>query len=260
MGASFGGTTRPAPAGMTSGFGMGGAGRSAGMFPQGGGGGAGGMSSFGRLGAAQQMRPQGTMGSSAAGMLRPAAPAGQTPASSMGSMGFMRPAAPAAAPSGQAAGAARGFGNIGSFALSDERSKQKIADLESVKQRYEDLLDGPTAETPELRDPRSSLDDAFRRPGSYSYEYKDPTMAGAAPGRHVGPMAHELRGIPGAVETGPDGYERVSLPRTTLATVSQVAKQRRELDELRAQMDALGDSGALSPAEGDAVSRTFGGR
>lgn len=223
IGATVGGAARPSP------FGMGGAGRSAGML--GGGGGMPGASAFG-------FRPQ---------------------AQPMGSMfGGQRPAMPAQ-PAQQAAPAAARLGGMG-FALSDERSKQKIQDLEALNRRYEGLLDEqPGAQYPELKQPdRTALDEAFRRPGSYSYEYKDPTMAGAAPGRQVGPMADELRGIPGAVERGSDGFDRVNLPRTTLATVSQVAKQRREIDDLRAQLEALGSPDELSTDGGDAVSRSFG--
>jgi hypothetical protein len=240
MGAGFGGSPRPAPTSMGAGFGLGGAGRSAGMLPQGGGGPG---SSFARFGSAAQQMP----GGSAAGMTRPA---------SRTAGFFGAPAGQPAPPRPNGGAVTNAMGGMGGFALSDERSKQKIADLESVKQRYEDLLDGPPAEMPELRQPdTSALDEAFRRPGSYTYEYKDPTMAGASPGPKAGPMAHELRGIPGAVVPGADGYDRVSIPHTTLATVSQVAKQRRELDELHKQIADLSDEG-----DSDAVLRTALGR
>jgi len=230
-------------------------------------------------------------------------------------------------------------------ALSDARSKERIADLEAVKQRYEDLLDtnsettrlGPDEErdfaawsrangvrdvdhpdshydyrgfwkesggrpvrggvdhfpdafkqhghptfsresrysrgagdggiwlddsfvpppkyesaaypTPRAPD-TTALDEAFRRPGQYSYFYKDPGAPGAAPGEQVGPMAHELRGIPGVVHTSPDGFDRVDNGRLGLATASQVGKltrdrdsQRQELDGLRQRLADLSDEG-----------------
>lgn len=87
------------------------------------------------------------------------------------------------------------------------------------------------------------LDDSFRQPGQYSYQYKDPTTAGAAPGTHVGPMAQELESIPGVVSTGADGLKRVNAPRLSLATASQTAKHRRELDELHQKVQDLSDEG-----------------
>jgi hypothetical protein len=83
------------------------------------------------------------------------------------------------------------------------------------------------------------LDSAYRRAGSYSYEYKDPSLPGAAPGRQAGPMADELKGIPGAVSTGPDGLDRVDIPRMTMANASQTGTNTRDIDELRREMDAL---------------------
>lgn len=112
-------------------------------------------------------------------------------------------------------------------------------------------LDYPATRAPDA----TALDDAFRRPRQYSYEYKDPTIQGAAPGTHVGPMAHELEDIPGVVSTGPDGLKRVDTGRLGLATASQTAKHRRELDELKQKVDALSDAG---DAEG--VLRAAAGR
>lgn len=57
----------------------------------------------------------------------------------------------------------------------------------------------------------------------HSYEYKDPSSPGAAPGVHFGPMAQELERDPvgrSAVTTGPDGKKMVDTPRLTMALAS----------------------------------------
>lgn len=172
---------------------------------------------------------------------------------------------------GQPQGSA--FSRSAGMLMSDESSKRKIAELEGQLEGTYRALGGGHAPAPTPKQPDTAamdratqaagqgaltqgdadhvaaLDRAYRQPGSYSYEYKDPSMPGAAPGRHVGPMAHELRSIPGVVERTPNG-EAVNTGRLSLANASEVANQRRELDELRAQMAALG-------AEADAVHPTY---
>lgn len=117
--------------------------------------------------------------------------------------------------------------------LSDEKSKKKIAELQSVNEHYRSLLGGPSST-------EGTLNDAYREPTSNTYEYKDPSAQGAAPGRQSGPMADELKGIPGVVQPGPDGFDRVDPARLTMANTSQLAEQRRQLDEMQAHLDALG--------------------
>lgn len=132
--------------------------------------------------------------------------------------------------------------------LSDRQSKTRIRELESELDRTYEALEGAHAEYPD-----TGLDEAFRRPSASEYEYRDPKAPGAAPGRHVGPMADELRGIPGVVSRGSDGMDRINEPRLTMANTSQLANQRRELDQLHEQLEALGDNP-------DAVLDRAGGR
>jgi hypothetical protein len=137
----------------------------------------------------------------------------------------------------------------GAMMMSDEHSKERIRELEGeLKATYRALGGGPAAAPKPQAPPTQQLDAAYREPGSYSYDYKDPSMPGAAPGRHAGPMAHELRGIPGVVEQTPHG-EAVNTGRLTLANASEVANQRRELDDLKRQMEALGtETASVQPA------------
>lgn len=132
---------------------------------------------------------------------------------------------------GGAAGAA--MGAMGGM-MSDERSKEKIRTLEDELQRtYAALGGGPSTGNvqPEAPD-TAALDAAYRKPSSNSYEYKDPTAPGAAPGRQAGPMADELKGLPGVVSPGPDGMDRVDTGRLTMTNASEIANLRREMDAL----------------------------
>ncbi len=122
--------------------------------------------------------------------------------------------------------------------MSDERSKKRIAELEDLNDQYASLLDTPaaTANVKPKAPPAADLDRSNARAlgeaGSYSYEYKDPGAPGAAPGRHAGPMAQELEGIPGVVGAGPDGLKRVDTGRLALATASATGDQERRLRRL----------------------------
>lgn len=128
--------------------------------------------------------------------------------------------------------------------LSDERSKTRIKELEGINEQYRAVLGGPAST-------EGVLDSAYREPTANTYEYKNPGAPGAAPGRQTGPMAQELEGIPGVVSPGPDGMKRVDPGRLTMANTSQIAQQRRELDALKAHLDALGSPDAqLSYAAG----------
>jgi hypothetical protein len=191
-----------------------------------------------RMGGMQQMQPM---------QQRPQI--GGAVRGAMGPVGGMQPARPQPSPVGKAAGMMGGL-------MSDKRSKDRIAELEGIKHRYEALLDGESE-----RPSQSELDRArdFEKVGSYEYEYKDPREPGAAPGRHVGPMAHELRNLPGVVERGPDGMDRVNPDRLSLANASatgELAREkadRSELEALTARLSALSD-------DPDEVLREAGGR
>ena len=122
------------------------------------------------------------------------------------------------------------MGMQGGAMMSDEHSKKRIQELESLNAQYEALADsGPAAQ--------------LAKTSSNSYEYKDPGAAGAAPGRHAGPMAHELEGIPGVVQPGPDGMKRVDTGRLALATASATGDQERRLQEL--EQRAFADPGEV---------------
>lgn len=161
-----------------------------------------------------------------------------------------RPVAPRApAPRQQMMGA-----NMGAAMMSDERSKKRIAELENLNEQYSALLDTPSAtagvrpKAPPTADLDRSNARALADAGSYSYEYKNPGAAGAATGRHAGPMAQELEGIPGVVRPGPDGLKRVDTGRLALATASATGDQERRLralEELNQDYDALSDSEQL---------------
>jgi hypothetical protein len=123
-----------------------------------------------------------------------------------------------------------GGASMGGAMMSDEHSKKRIQELESLNAQYEALADsGPAAQ--------------LAKTSSNSYEYKDPGAAGAAPGRHAGPMAHELEGIPGVVQPGPDGMKRVDTGRLALATASATGDQERRLREL--EQSAFNDPGEV---------------
>jgi len=172
------------------------------------------MQSFG-----QMQRPQ-----SSAGGFMPRGGGGMSP------FGGMMAARPMAGSGGMASGAMGSAMGL----MSDEQSKEKIKTLEDELQRtYAALGGGPSTGNvqPEAPD-TAALDAAYRKPGAYSYEYKDPSIPGAAPGRHAGPMADELKGIPGVVETGPDGLDRVNGPRLEMANTSEIANLRRDMDAL----------------------------
>jgi hypothetical protein len=118
--------------------------------------------------------------------------------------------------------------------LSDAESKEKIRTLEDELQRtYAALGGGPSTGNvqPEAPD-TAALDAAYRKPSSNSYEYKDPSVPGAAPGRQAGPMADELKDLPGVVAPGADGMDRVDTGRLTMTNTSEIANLRRELDAL----------------------------
>lgn len=124
--------------------------------------------------------------------------------------------------------------------MSDAGSKEKIRKLEGLTQRYEALLDTPPA-----------TGDVLAGTTSNEYEYKDPTAEGAGPGKYSGPMSDELAAIPGVVQPGADGMDRVDPGRLALSTAPVVgelvrsdSEKSQRIAEMNAKLDALmgGDS------------------
>lgn len=82
----------------------------------------------------------------------------------------------------------------------------------------------------------------LRDAGGWAYEYIDPTMPGAAPGTHFGPMAQELERSPSArsaVVDGDDGYKRVDTSRLSLILASTVGQEQRRGDDLTKRLRRL---------------------
>jgi hypothetical protein len=99
-----------------------------------------------------------------------------------------------------------------SYKISDERSKQRIQELETQN---------------------AALSAAFAAVPANTYQYKDPAQPGAAPGTQVGPMAQDLeRTLPSTVDTGPDGQKRVDTGRLALANASATGELARRLAAL----------------------------
>lgn len=69
----------------------------------------------------------------------------------------------------------------------------------------------------------------------FSYDYKDPSAPGAAPGRHFGPMAQDLeRTGPAAASTvidGPDGRKMVDTGRLALVNTAAISDLQRKLSD-----------------------------
>lgn len=98
-------------------------------------------------------------------------------------------------------------------------------------------LMGGLASDEEVKEDVSSGDSSIGRfldgLESHSYKYKDPSMPGAAPGKHFGPMAQEIeKGGPvgeSLVNDGPDGVKRVDTDRLSLALASGLGGVHRRL-------------------------------
>ena len=78
----------------------------------------------------------------------------------------------------------------------------------------------------------------FSKVPAYSYQYKNPSEPGAAPGTQVGPMAQDLHHVPGVVQHTPQG-EMVSTPRLTMANTAAISQTQRENDALKKQLDEM---------------------
>lgn len=131
---------------------------------------------------------------------------------------------------------------------SDDRSKTRIRELEGQVEALGGAARGSFA--PKAPD-YGALDQAYAREQNapaidlrpaqgYSYEYKNPKQPGAAPGRHVGPMAQDLLHTAAAstVLKSPDGL-RVNTDRLSLVNTAALSEQQKRLQELQSQFDAL---------------------
>lgn len=75
-------------------------------------------------------------------------------------------------------------------------------------------------------------DTDFRAAKGYTYKYKDPKMAGAAPGTQYGPMAQDLTktAAKDAVFMGPDKLLKVDPTRVVMPLMAAAGEQQRRLD------------------------------
>lgn len=123
-----------------------------------------------------------------------------------------------------------------SFLQSDERSKQRIQELEKENSTLASFLMPQESAAP------MGYDDAalqtVRGAPAHSYEYKDPSMPGAKPGPQVGVMAQDLeKGPLGStlVQDTPQG-KMVDTARLTTVNTGAIAAQQREIDALNAAL------------------------
>lgn len=90
--------------------------------------------------------------------------------------------------------------------------------------------------------PTARFQDTDLRMPAYEYGYRNPFSPGAAPGRHVGPMAQQLEQNPataGTVQDTPQG-KMVDPGRLTMVNTSAIGEQQQRLDALEKQLAALG--------------------
>lgn len=129
----------------------------------------------------------------------------------------------------------------GSMVVSDERNKAKISPMEdptaTLRDYWRPVVDASTAETQPVNYSMSAhpgMD--LRAAKGYAYDYKNPDAKGAAPGRHVGPMAQDLEHTvaKNAVITGPDGMKKVDTGRLALVNTAALAEEQKRLDRLEA--------------------------
>ena len=142
------------------------------------------------------------------------------------------------------------------MALSDERSKRNIEELDAENRQLRQLLE-------------ALGDDAVatvRGAPGHTYRYEDPDAPGAAPGLHAGPMAQDLERTPlgeSLVREGPRG-KMVDAGRAGLTALAAASAQQRELDQVRAEQEELQRQlRALGTAESPLTStpgRLSGGR
>ncbi len=80
--------------------------------------------------------------------------------------------------------------------------------------------------------PASALD-AVAEAQPYTYDYIDPERHGE--GRYIGPMAQDLEGAPGVVQTGKDGKKTIDPGRLTTLNTSAIAELNNKVDSIAAQ-------------------------
>jgi len=143
---------------------------------------------------------------------------------------------------------------LGGQRSSDVHSKTRIRELETQLAALS--ADAPpTASFAPAPPDTAALDDAYARQQQapavdlrpargYSYEYKDPHAPGAAPGRHVGPMAQDLEhsAAAGTVRDTPHG-KVVDTEGLTMVNTAALSEQQRKTEELERQLAALQGSG-----------------
>lgn len=88
---------------------------------------------------------------------------------------------------------------------------------------------------------RSVRADVFdlRPAQGYSYEYKDPSAPGTAPGRQFGPMAQDLERTPAGASTVrqmPGGTKAVDTSRLALVNTGAIAELQKKHDDLAAEI------------------------
>ena len=123
--------------------------------------------------------------------------------------------------------------------ISGERVRNAVTDAEAVRAR--DQFDPGMSEFNPGQDRLRALGGGtpdLRGAQGYNYAYRDPERHGE--GRYVGPMAQDLEHLPGVVQQGQDGTKAIDSPRLTLANTAAVSEQQRRIDELEAQLQALG--------------------
>lgn len=171
--------------------------------------------------------------------------------------------------------------------MSDEKKKTKVTDLEEKaaaigkpsKGRFEDVTQEDEVRGAQARTmaPNRGFQDltqdrdrqmgnlelmqglsAMRPPEvdmsrapAYSYEYKNPSAPGAAPGRQVGPMAQDLGHIPGVVKETPAGTKMVDSQRLTMANTAAIGQTQRENEDLRRRLEELkAQYASIMPSQG----------
>jgi len=112
---------------------------------------------------------------------------------------------------------------------------------------------------PILSEGDALLADSARNAPPSAYDYKDPSMPGAKPGRQVGPMAQDLAAHPvtrGIVDSDPNtGLLRVDGSRAATVGLAQNHSQQNQLDALGGEIARL--ENMLKRKGGDSKATSF---
>jgi len=158
----------------------------------------------------------------------------------------------------------------GGLMMSDEHSKKQISSLRGeLAQAYSALGGKPShgdfadayqgGNMPDTQYPSMPQSTRFAprtdmRPAQgFSYNYKDPSAPGAAPGTHYGPMAQDLEKSPATastVTTGPDGMKRVDPGRLTMLNTAALSDQQRDIQAIKRALASNNNGDAWHP-QGD---------